>query len=651
MVLIKYISLLLVIFISPVCRGQEPKTVNTDKTWPLRIAQSFLRMHPDSIVYPTEAKSRRWNYEQGLMLEAFYQMWLHTNDTQYIQYVKKNLDYYIRGDGSILTYLYDEYQLDNITPGKAALRMFDLTHDSKYRIAADTLRNQLANQPRTNDGGFWHKKIYPYQMWLDGLYMAEPFYTLYSVMFKDSSALDDVAKQFLLMARHSYDERSGLYFHGWDESKQQQWANPQTGCSPNLWGRVLGWYGMGLVDVLDYFPQSHPQKAELLKILNNLAIQMLKQRDAKTKLWYQVVDKPDEKGNYLEASVSSMFAYVYAKGANRKYLPAEFGARAEETFKGILDNLVSIDSLGIVHLKNVCSVSGLGGNPYRDGSVAYYLSEPKRIDDFKGYGPFLLAAIELEETPSLNENTLIGKGKTVALDYYFNCEWKKVDSTQVQFHYIWEDTTNSGFSQIGSVIQELGADVAAIRKVPTISDLKNYEIYWIVDPDTPAETEKPNYISEECINTVKQWVKSGGILILMGNDKGKSEFEHFNKLAECFGIHFNEDSFHKVVGKVYETGSNDNLPDHPIFRDVKQIFTKEISSLRIEKPAEPVLVENGFVLMASANFGRGFVFAVGDPWFYNEYMDTRRLLAEYENRKAGRNLFTWLFGKLRSQNK
>jgi unsaturated rhamnogalacturonyl hydrolase len=393
LVLVSITPLLLLIC----CSTARQADKETPIPWSLRIAQSFLRMHPDSIVYPTEAKSRRWNYEQGLMLEAFYQMWLHTNDTQYVQYVKKNLDYYIRSDGSILTYLYDEYQLDNITPGKAALRMFDLTHDSKYRIAADTLRNQLANQPRTNDGGFWHKKIYPYQMWLDGLYMAEPFYALYSVMFKDSSALDDVAKQFLLMARHSYDERSGLYFHGWDESKQQQWANPQSGCSPNLWGRSLGWFGMALVDVLDYFPESHPQRAELLKILNNLAIQMLKQRDAKTNLWYQVVDKPDEKGNYLEASVSSMFAYVYAKGANRKYLPAEFGARAEETFKGILKHLVRIDASVNVHLNNVCSVAGLGGAARRDGSVAYYLNEPQRVDDFKGYGPFFLAAIELEK--------------------------------------------------------------------------------------------------------------------------------------------------------------------------------------------------------------------------------------------------------------
>jgi unsaturated rhamnogalacturonyl hydrolase len=354
-------------------------------------------MHPDSINYPGEMKSRRWNYEQGLMLEAMYQMWKLSGDSLYIRYIEKNLDYYIQDDGKILTYKYQEYQLDNITPGKAALRLYDRTKKIKYRIAADTLRRQLSDQPRTNDGGFWHKKIYPYQMWLDGLYMAEPFYTLYSVTFNDTTAFDDIAKQFLLIAKHCYDERTGLYFHGWDESKQQRWANSRTGCSPNLWGRSLGWYAMALVDVLEYFPENHPKRSELLKILNTLAVNMLKQRDEKTKLWYQVVDKPNEKGNYLEASVSSMIAYTFAKGANCGYLPVEFRTRAEETWRGILEHLVSIDTSGIVHLDHVCSVSGLGGTPYRDGSVAYYVGEPQRTDDFKGYGPFLLVAIELEK--------------------------------------------------------------------------------------------------------------------------------------------------------------------------------------------------------------------------------------------------------------
>jgi unsaturated rhamnogalacturonyl hydrolase len=368
----------------------------SSKSWPERIAQSFLSMHPDSVNYPNEAKSRRWNYEQGLMLEALFHMWQYSEDSLYLRYIIKNLDYYIEGDGSIRTYRPEELQLDNIAPGKVALRLYEMTREPKYRIAADTLRRQLSVQPRTPEGGFWHKKIYPNQMWLDGLYMVEPFYAYSAELFGDTTAFDDIAKQFSLIRQHCYDPRTGLYFHVWDESKQQRWANPETGCSPNFWGRSIGWLAMALVDVLDYYPENRPERTDLLRMLNDLSASLLKQRDEKTKLWYQVIDKPDVKGNYPEASASAMFVYTFARGANRGYLPADFRARAEESFQGILKYLVSIDSSGIVHLEHVCSVSGLGGNPYRDGSVAYYLSEPQRTDDFKGYGPFLMAAIELD---------------------------------------------------------------------------------------------------------------------------------------------------------------------------------------------------------------------------------------------------------------
>ena len=247
------------------------------------------------------------------------------------------------------------------------------------------------------------------------------------------------------------------------------------------------------------------------------------------------------------------------------------------------------------------------------------------------------------ELVAVQVKNLVGAGKVVGLDYFFNNEWRlKKDSTLERWHYVWEDTTNTGFSQLGKIIDLLGADLDTLQSAPTDSSLRHVSVYIIIDPDTPKETNKPNYMSEEAINAIVPWVEKGGVLVLMENDKGNAEFEHFNKLAERFGIHFNEDSYHKVIGKAYETGKNDSLPMHPIFEHVKQIFTKEISSLRIEKPAEPILTENGLVIMAFARVGKGLVFAVGDPWLYNEYMVTRRLPADYENAKAGKNLFQWL---------
>lgn len=253
---------------------------------------------------------------------------------------------------------------------------------------------------------------------------------------------------------------------------------------------------------------------------------------------------------------------------------------------------------------------------------------------------------------NIDAKNLVGTGKVVCLDYFFNNEWRikkdSKDSTLERWHYTWEDTTNGGFSQLGQVIDHLGAELDTLQCSPTVSNLRRYSIYIIVDPDTPKETANPNYISDEASKAIVSWVESGGVLVLMANDKGNAEFEHFNKLAERFGIHFNEDSHHKVVNNVYEMGKTDKFPKHSIFKGVKQIFTKEVSTLKLQKPAEPILAENDIVLMASVKFGKGLVFAVGDPWLYNEYIDHRRLPIEYENYKAAKNLFHWLLNGAKS---
>jgi unsaturated rhamnogalacturonyl hydrolase len=363
----------------------------------IHIANNFLKLFPDTIAYKTEAKSHKWNYEQGLICETFYQMWKHTGDQKYFDYMKKNIDYYIEADGRISTYKLYDFNIDNITPGKVLLRLYAELKEEKYKKAADTLRKQLSLHPRTNEGGFWHKKIYPYQMWLDGLYMAEPFYTMYAQMINEPNSFDDIANQFIFVRKHLKDERTGLYYHGWDESKTQKWADTVTGRSPNFWGRSVGWFMMALVDVLDSFPPDHPKRNELLEIFINLSKSLIDFRDMDTKLWYQVLDKGNLKGNYIEASASMMFIYSFAKGTNKGYLSKDFFSVAQESYNSVFENLVTTDSQGLIYLNDVCSVSGLGGNPYRDGSFEYYISEPRRVNDFKGYGPFILASIELEK--------------------------------------------------------------------------------------------------------------------------------------------------------------------------------------------------------------------------------------------------------------
>ncbi|MGB2869710.1 MAG: DUF4350 domain-containing protein [Bacteroidota bacterium] len=617
------------------------KPIFGDEPWSQRIARSVLTMHPDSIVYATEAKSRKWNYEQGLMLEALWRTSEQSGNQQYETYARRNLDYYVGNDGSIDTYKLEDFNLDNIAPGLALLRAYAATKDAKYKRAADTLRHQLALQPRTKEGGFWHKKIYPSQMWLDGLYMAEPFYVQYAHAFGSRKDFDDIANQFIWIEQHARDAATGLLYHAWDESKQQKWANPATGSSPNFWARAMGWYAMALVDVLDDFPKEHPKRAELVGIFQRLSRALAAYRDPASGLLYQVVDQGRRPGNYLEASGSAMMTYAFAKGTRQGLLGSNYFALAGQSFQGITRRLVSVDERGLVSLHETCSGAGLGGNPYRDGSYEYYINEPRRTNDFKGVGPFLLAALELEKGFDLKS---IGRNKVVGLDYYYNCEWKKTDAGKVQFHYVWEDTTNSGFSELGELIRTLGATTTAVSAAPRRKLLDKVSVYVIVDPDTRTETESPHFIENREARVIADWVKAGGVLVLLANDSANCEFQHLNGLAERFGMHFNGDSRHRVVGNNYDQGKFVQLPAHPIFDGVGKIYLKEISSLRLQSPATAILTENGMTFMAVSKLGKGTVFAVGDPWIYNEYIGTRRLPADYENGKAGRNLFEWLLG-------
>jgi len=349
--------------------------------------------------YPGAESGRpaRWSYEQAVVLKGMEGVWRDTGDGNYFKYIQRSIDQFVNDDGTIRTYRLDDYNLDNILNGRVLLLLYKVTAKEKYLKAAKLLRAQLKTQPRTSDGGFWHKKIYPSQMWLDGLYMAEPFYAEYAQTLHEDADFDDIAKQFALMDLHARDRNTGLLYHGWDESRQQRWANPRTGQSPNFWGRAVGWYEMALVDVLDYFPKKHPQRESLIAKLRDTATAIAKYQDAKTGLWYEVLDKGSAAGNYFEASASCMFVYALAKGVRQGYLPASYLKVAEKGSRGIINQFIETQPDGQVNLKGTVSVGGLGGNPYRDGSYQYYLSEKVVTNDPKGVGAFLLASGEMEK--------------------------------------------------------------------------------------------------------------------------------------------------------------------------------------------------------------------------------------------------------------
>jgi unsaturated rhamnogalacturonyl hydrolase len=279
-----------------------------------------------------------------------------------------------------------------------------VTKQDRYLGCALLLRRQLDAQPRTPDGGFWHKQRYTQQMWLDGIYMGAPFYAecvATTVFNLAPENFDDVAKQIRLMDEHSYDVKTGLNYHGWDAMKTQPWANPVTGCSSNFWGRAEGWYVMALVDVLDFMPTNHPARAQIIATLQKTAAGIVKWQDAKTGLWWQVLDQGDRKGNYLEATASAMFVYALAKGVNHGYLSRDYLPAIEKGYAGIIDHLIKADGKASWTLTQCCQVAGLGGSPsngkYRSGSFDYYVSEPIVTNDLKGVGPFILAGIEMQQ--------------------------------------------------------------------------------------------------------------------------------------------------------------------------------------------------------------------------------------------------------------
>jgi len=363
--------------------------------WSKRMADSQVTRFGDAANYQPGAK---WDYALHVTLLGLLEFGAYSRDPAYARFVEKSTGSWIGPDGAISGYKPEDYNIDNLAPGRTLLALYRLTGDERYQKAAATLRSQLDNHPRTSEGGFWHKKRYTRQMWLDGLYMAEPFYAKFTQSTGDGNdAWGDIAKQFRLIDEHLYDPRTGLYYHGWDEAKVQNWANKRSGRSANFWGRAVGWWGMALVDTLESFPKDHPARAELLAILKKTADGIVKCQDPATGLWWQVLDQGDRKGNYREATASAMFVYSLAKAVNDGLLPRDYLKPAIAGYAGIVRELIRVGPRGDVNLTQCCQVAGLGQPDKRDGSYDYYVSEPIVENDLKGVGPFIQAGIEFDQ--------------------------------------------------------------------------------------------------------------------------------------------------------------------------------------------------------------------------------------------------------------
>lgn len=330
----------------------------------------------------------------GLQPLGYAELGEVVNEPSYLKVSETVTGSFVTEQGKILEYRPADYNIDAVMPGRVLLRLFQQTKQDKYKKAAAELRQQLKRQPKTSEGAFWHKKRYPSQLWLDGVYMAMPFLAEYTRSFEDGAALDQVVTEFEVTRKHLRNAGNGLYFHAWDEKKRQAWADPNTGLSKYHWGRGMGWFAMALVDTLDQIPESDTKHRQpLLAMVSELAPALAKVQDPESGTWWQLLDLPGEVGNYRESTASAMFAYFFAKAVREHYLPASYQETALKAYQGLVDEFLVVHPDGKVSMRGQCSVAGLGFG--RDGSYRYYMSEPIVENDPKGNGPFILASVEL----------------------------------------------------------------------------------------------------------------------------------------------------------------------------------------------------------------------------------------------------------------
>ncbi len=393
---ITIIATVLTVFSALTATAKAPKLY-------IELVRSEMARCQDASYLDSRQGTLKWDYTTGLELKAFLDVYLHSEQNEesksILSYVDAWYDTMIDENGRIHKYKVSNYSTDHICPGRTLFQLYDLTGKEKYRMAMDTLYTQIQGMPRTPEGGFWHKKVYPDQMWLDGLYMAQPFYAEYTSRYipenERMANYVDITRHSLIVAGHTFDPKTGLYRHAWDSSHKMFWADPRTGQSDHAWGRALGWYCMGIVETLPLLPDGTPGKKELIDVLKEIYNILPYYADPKTGMWYQVLDKPGAEGNYVEATCSAMFTYAMLKGRRLGYLDIP-EKTCKKTYKAFVKTFITREN-GLVNLNRCCEVAGLGGKDNRRGDYQYYINERIRSNDPKGIGPAIWASLEMDK--------------------------------------------------------------------------------------------------------------------------------------------------------------------------------------------------------------------------------------------------------------
>jgi len=353
--------------------------------WASQLTETLMKKYSPNELPP----AGRWHYHQGVFLCGVMSLWEKTGNKKYYQYYKEYVDQIIDNNGN---FYFRRDELDSIQAGLLLFSLYKDTGNKKYKLAAQKLRSLFHTLNTTSEGGFWHKDKYPYQMWLDGLYMGGPFAFHYANEFNEPELIDMVIHQEQLMRKHTKDEKTGLYYHGWDEKGEMPWVNPETNAAQEIWGRSLGWYGLAIVNMICLLPEDHPKRIEWIGVIQDLVVALSKFQDEKTGLWYQVVDKGERDDNWLEASASSLFIYTIAKAVTNKYVDYEYFKVAWKGFNGLLEHKIT-ETNDLVVIKDICIGTSIG-------VYDYYVNRERSENDLHGAGAFIMACMAMDQLDS-----------------------------------------------------------------------------------------------------------------------------------------------------------------------------------------------------------------------------------------------------------
>ena len=580
----------------------------------LKVAASVMKIWPDTFALSSNPSKKR-NADEAVILKAMEELWYATGDAQYYQYVEHRIDDYVKQDGTLNDNILGEFKIEGLNIAKNFLTLFQVTGKEKYKKAVDLMYAQWMQ----------YKKLNQHPISIDELYLGVVFQAQYLSVFHDTAAFNEITQQFILLE------------HSWDPTKIKTSTKSIKTKSSHLWARTMGWYGMALIDALDYYPIDHPGRNVLIQILNRYAKAIIKVQNTNG-LWYDIIDVPKDPRNYFESSASSMMSKVLFKAVKLGYIDPTYVVYAQKAYDGLIAKCVRFTNDNF-ELLNSVAVSNASGTSYQEGSLDYYFQQPMVVNDPKAVGAFLQCAIQADAYAK----TPFKVHKRVTLDAYYNNEIKKdAQGNDYRWHYSWEELSNSGNACLGAQFIDRGALLRTLTKAPTTENLKNTNVYIIIDADNIKDNPKPNFMNEQDANTIALWVKQGGVLLVMANDSANTDLVHMNILFQKFGVRATNNSVNMVKGDNYEMGNVFAVKGNGVFSESIKMHLKEVSALEVKAPATVVATNGDVPVMAKVNYGKGKVMIVGDPWLYNEYLDGRKLPKQYQNFQAAQQLVNWL---------